>query len=70
MSMMSEDFIQKAIDNPSLDIKCNELHPGMSCNEKFFKQFLATSKSVYKMYLLVHLIPFVIFKRKKLRKQY
>lgn len=70
MPLISEDLIQRAIADPTLDLKCNELHPGISCNEKMLEQFMSTNKSLYKMYLIVHLIPFVIFKRKKFKKQY
>ena len=70
MSFLSEEFIRKAILNPLENEKCYELHPGVSCNVKMVKQFMATCKSLYKMYLMVHLIPFLIFKRKKVMKKY
>ena len=69
MSSLSEEFIRQAILNPLMDEKCSQLHPGVSCNLKMCLQFAATCKSLYKMYLLVHLIPFLIFKRKKLMKE-
>lgn len=45
------------------------MHLG-TCNEKAISQFIMGCKSVFKMYLLVHLIPFIIFKRKKVIKKY
>lgn len=67
--MLSLDFIQKAIDNPLQDEQCADMHGG-TCNAKAINQFIMGCKSVYKMYLLVHLIPFIIFKRKKVVKKY
>lgn len=70
MPLLSEEFVQKAILNPLQDEKCSELHPGISCNMKCLVQFVNTCKGLYKMYLLVHIVPFIIFKRNKARKQY
>ena len=56
--------------NPLQNEKCVDLHPGISCNTKMGYQFAATCRSLYKMYLLVHLIPFLVFKRKKLKNKY
>jgi hypothetical protein len=67
--MLSLDFIQKAIDNPLQDEQCIDMHGG-TCNAKAVNQFIMGCKSVYKMYLLVHLIPFVLFKRKKMVQKY
>jgi len=66
--MLSLEFIEKAINNPLQDEKCADMHGG-TCNFKAISQFFMGCKSVYKMYLLVHLIPLVIFKRKKLLKK-
>jgi len=41
------------------------MHAG-TCNGKGFSQFVMGCKGVYKMYLLVHLIPLLTLKRKKL----
>lgn len=67
--MLSMDFIEKAIYNPLQNEQCIDMHGG-TCNAKALSQFIMGCKSVYKMYLLVHLIPFIIFKRKKLFKKY
>lgn len=64
-AFIPEDYIQKAILNPLQDEQCCDLHPGISCNMKMLYQFAMTCKNLYKTYLLVHLIPFIIFKRKK-----
>ena len=57
-----------AILNPLENEKCAEMHPG-SCNMKALSQFREGCKGVYKMYLLVHLIPLLTLKRKKLLKK-
>ena len=46
------------------------MHIGITCNQKGLMQFLAGCQSVYRMYLVVHLVPFFIFKLKKVKKQY
>jgi hypothetical protein len=48
--------------------KCSQLHPG-SCNAKAISQFTMGCRGVFKMYLLVHLIPLLTYKRKKLAKE-
>jgi hypothetical protein len=65
MSTLSYDFILSAISNSQENETCDQAHPGFGCNEKAIQQFFAGSKSVMKMYLLVHLVPFLLFKRKK-----
>lgn len=45
------------------------MHAG-SCNQKGISQFIQGCKGVYKMYLLVHLIPLLVLKRKKLKDKY
>ena len=68
--VVSEETVRLAILNPLHDEDCNHYHPGMTCNEKGFSQFFIGSKAVAKMYLMVHLIPFLLFKRKKVRQKY
>lgn len=46
---------------------CTDFHEGMSCNHKAFSQFLTTAKAVSKMYLVAHMIPFLLLKRKKVK---
>jgi hypothetical protein len=41
----------------------------LSCNAKALIQFFISCKGVFKMYLLVHLVPFATFKRKKVIKK-
>ena len=67
--MLSDDFISAAINNPIENETCEQMHAG-SCNMKALSQFNEGCKSVYKMYLLVHIIPLIMFKRKKLRQKY
>ena len=66
---LSEDFISNTLNNPLTNEKCEQLHSG-SCNMKALSQFKEGCKGVYKMYLLVHLIPLITIKRKKLIKKY
>lgn len=63
--MLSREFMERAIENPLQNEQCVDMHLG-SCNAKAFSQFYMGCKSVYKMYLLVHLVPFILFKRKKM----
>jgi hypothetical protein len=45
------------------------MHAG-SCNAKAISQFFNGCKALYKIYLLVHLIPLITLKRKRLIKKY
>jgi hypothetical protein len=65
---MNVDYVSKAINNILCDEKCHDLHGG-NCDIKALSQFVMGCKSVFKMYLLVHLIPFLLFKRKKVVEQ-
>jgi hypothetical protein len=62
-------IVKSAIDDPLLPLYCSSLHQDCSCNGKFLEQLTNTSKSMWKIYLIVHLIPLVVFKRKKLKAQ-
>lgn len=62
-------FISQALLNPLEDEKCSQLHKG-SCNLKAVEQFGNGCKSMFKMYLLVHIIPLLTVKRKRLIKKY
>lgn len=66
MSQLTPKIVSQAILDPTMPLDCSMLHSG-SCNHKFLEQLRNTSKSMWKIYLLVHLIPLVVFKRKKLR---
>jgi len=65
---MPLEYIQKAILNELQDEKCISMHNG-SCNQKAISQLIMGCKSVYQMYLLVHLVPFLLFKIKKALKE-
>ena len=67
--MLSWEFLHAAINNPLQNEKCVDMHHG-TCNQKAVSQFVMGCQSVFKMYLLVHLIPFIMFKRKKVMKEY
>jgi len=64
--MLSDEFREAAIFNPLENETCEQMHNG-SCNAKAMSQFVEAYKSIYKMYLLVHLVPLLVFKRKKLK---
>ena len=68
-NFLTQDFIAKAISNPLENETCAQLHTG-SCNVKALEQFREGCRNMYKMYLLVHLIPLLTVKRKKLRQEY
>lgn len=62
------ETIQKIIDNPLCNEKCDVLHGG-DCNVKFLIQSFYGARAVFKMYLIVHLVPLLLFKLKKLKKE-
>lgn len=66
--MMDPQQVQSIIANSNFNEKCDVLHAG-DCNMKAFIQFLMGAKSVFKMYLVAHLIPFLLFKLKSFRKK-
>ena len=68
--MLTSQYIQDAIDHPEVRLFCKDLHHGITCEFKFLNQFISGCKSLSKMYLIVHLVPFLLFKRKKLKEKY
>lgn len=70
MPPMTQEFIKNAILNELEDEKCWQLHSGISCNLKACQQFKNTFKSLYRVYLLAHVLPFLIFRRSKAAKKY
>jgi hypothetical protein len=64
--MMDGEQLRIIIDNPNYDVKCAILHGG-DCNTKAVIQFAMGVKSVFKMYLLAHIVPFLLFKLRKFR---
>lgn len=69
MQVVSLNTVQQAIENTLENETCSDFHPGISCNQKAFSQFIIGSKSIYKMYLVVHLVPLLLFKRKHLKRK-
>ncbi len=65
---LSREYILRAIQNLQEDETCSDHHPGMSCNDKMVQQFMSGSQSLFKMYLVVHLVPLLVFKIKSLKK--
>ena len=57
-------FVERAIGNRLEDEKCGQLHVG-NCELKSVIQFLRVVKSVFKMFLMAHLIPFLLYRLKK-----
>lgn len=66
--MHDEDFMRTAFANLKCDETCSQLHAG-DCNLKALIQFAMGVKSVMKMYLLVHIIPLLLFKLKRVKKK-
>ena len=53
-----------------MHVPCSAFHAGLSCNTKAWEQFLVGFKGTYKMYLVVHLVPFLLFRRKRAFQEY
>ncbi len=69
MEAASPEFIANAINDLTMPLSCTHFHSGLSCNAKAAAQFVSSVRSCSKMYFLAHLIPFLLFKRKKVRQQ-
>ena len=69
MQAVSSVVIEQAILNKLQNETCQDYHPGISCNSKAWAQFVQGSRSVFKMYLAVHLVPLLLFKRKHIKEQ-
>lgn len=67
--MLTKEFITRAIMDPTAIQTCAQMHDG-SCDGKAMSQFGEGCKGLYKMYLLVHIIPILMFKRKKTMEKY
>ena len=59
--------LHQAIHNDGY-VECSDLHFG-SCESRFLVCFLRTIKTMSKYYLPIHIIPFLLFKRKKLKEK-
>jgi hypothetical protein len=64
--MMDQETINKVLANVKCDETCELLHAG-DCNVKGLVQFAMGVESVFKMYLLAHLVPLLLFRLKKLK---
>ncbi|KAM3142227.1 hypothetical protein pb186bvf_005636 [Paramecium bursaria] len=53
-----------------ISFACDILHPNQSCDENLIAVLPRMIKYFSKVYLPVHLIPFIIYKRKQLKKKY
>lgn len=65
--VLSRSFVEDQIAHFDPSVKCDQLHPG-SCDTNFVYQVLGTTRAISKLYLMVHLVPFLL-KIKKIRKQ-
>jgi hypothetical protein len=71
MQVAPLEVIAKAINDPEGTFLCTDyFHEGLTCNQKALQQFAATVQSCSKMYFMVHIIPFLLFKRKKVKQKY
>jgi hypothetical protein len=69
MQAASQELVTKAILDLTGEYSCCDFHEGMTCNQKAFSQFATSAKSVAKMYFIAHMIPFLLFKRKKVKER-
>lgn len=66
---IDQETLKKILENTLCDEKCELLHGGY-CNTRAVIQFFNGVSGVFKMYLIVHLVPFLLFKLKKIKKKY
>ena len=64
------DALEELIRGRLPDYNCGLIHPNTTCSSKAWDQVFLGFRAVGKMYLLVHLIPFLLFKLKRARKRY
>jgi hypothetical protein len=69
MEPASPEFVSRAITDLDMHVSCTHFHSDLSCNGKAVDQFVSSLRSCSKMYFLAHLIPFLLFKRKKVRQK-
>lgn len=69
MQPVSSEFVEKAINDLNMPVSCSHFHSEVSCNGKAAQQFVSSLRSCSKIYFLAHLIPFLLFKRKKVRQK-
>jgi hypothetical protein len=69
MTALTLDFVQEAINNQGQLFSCSATHPGMNCNEKMLQMIVKGLKPVLRTYLPVHIVPFLLFKRKDFKKK-
>jgi len=62
---LTKEIIDEAIGIGKL--ACHHLHPGMSCPQDVFIKCLRNLKWSAKAFIPIHLIPFLLFKRKDLK---
>ena len=48
-------------------VSCMDIHPDTSCFYEFLTKIALVSKKSAKFYLILHLIPFIIFRAKKIK---
>ena len=68
--ILTEEYVREAISNINFDFCCSQTHPGLTCNGMATMMILRGLKPVIKTYLPVHIVPFLLFKRKKFLKKY
>lgn len=64
------ESVSQAIADPHFLFKCEDFHKGISCNEKALMMFLRVVKPVARTYIPIHILPVLLFKRKKFMKKY
>lgn len=69
MSALSLDQVAKLIADIELPVHCEDAHHGYSCNGKALLMFSKAFQPVLKTYIPIHIVPFLLFKRKRFVKK-
>jgi hypothetical protein len=69
MPPISLEYVAHAISNLDYEFNCQDTHLGCSCNGKAAQMFIRGFMPVLKTYFPVHVVPFLLFKRKKFIKE-
>jgi hypothetical protein len=67
---MTAEHLHRAINELDFNFLCHASHEGLSCNRTFALMIQRGLKPVIRTYLPVHIVPFLLFKRRKFMKKY
>lgn len=54
---------------PDYKVSCCELHNGTSCTREFLRKYENVFKNNWLFYLILHAVPFLLFKTRDLKKR-